>query len=161
MKLIRFGIVIILITSFSFTSYAAIEISTDHRSLFFGLMQLGEEKELTQFSTYHNQITCSSTNGNAWYLKINLLKPLTSGEESIPLENFKWQLVWTNGKGTVVNPYQFRGFNLVPDLVYISGADEATGSSINFQFKYYLKIPEVQTSGVYNTTIRFTLTEIL
>lgn len=154
-------VTLILVLSLSFSASAAIEISTDHRSLFFGLMQLGEEKELTQLGIYHNQITCSSTNGNSWYLKISLLKPLTSGEETIPFEDFKWQLVWTNGKGTVVNPYQFKEFSLVPDLVYISGADEAGGSSINFQFKYYLKIPEVQTSGVYNTTIRFTLTEIL
>lgn len=142
------------------SAYAAIEISTDHRPIFFGPMQLDEEKELAQLGSYHNQITCSSTNANTWYLKINLLQPLTSGTQTIPLEYFKWQLTWTDGKGTVVNPYQFKEFRLFPDLVYISGQDEATGNSINFQFKYYLKIPENQVSGAYNTTIRFTLTEI-
>lgn len=152
-------ILLILIGSIS-SVWAAIEISTDHRQLFFGLMQLDEEKELAQLGTYHNQITCSSTNGNTWYLKINLLQPLTSGAETIPLEYLKWQLTWTNGKGTVVTPYRFKEFRLFPDLVYVSGPDEATGNSVNFQFKYYLKIPENQISGAYNTVIRFTLTEI-
>lgn len=153
-------LILMLIESILFPASAAIEISTDHRPVFFGIMQLDEEKALAQLGAYHNQITCSSTNGNAWYLKISLLQPLTLGVETIPLEYLKWQLVWTNGKGAVVNPYQFKEFRLFPDLVYISGPDEATGNSINFQFKYYLKVPPNQVSGVYSTTIRFTLTEI-
>lgn len=151
---------LILTESLFSPAFAAINISTDHRPIFFGLMQLDEEKELAQLGTYHNQLTCSSTNANTWYLKISLLQPLTSGQETIPPEYLKWQLVWTDGKGTVVTPYQFKEFSLFPDLVYISGPDEAAGNSINFQFKYYLKIPENQVSAVYNTTIRFTLTEI-
>jgi hypothetical protein len=154
-------VTLILVLCLYFPVYGAIEISTDHRALFFGPMQLGEEKELTQSGSYHNQITCSSSNGNTWYLKISLLQSLNSGIETIPLECFKWQLVWTNGKGTIPNPYRFKEFGLFPDLVYISASDEATGNLINFQFKYYLKIPETQLSGVYNTTIRFTLVEIL
>lgn len=160
MKRIIFIILVILLSVFS-RSYASIEISTDHRSLFFGLMQLGQEKELAQSGTYHNQVTCSSTNGNTWYLKISLLHRLSSAEETIPLEYFKWQLVWTNGSGTVVNPYQFKTFSLIPDLVYISGSGESGGSLVNLQFKYSLKVPDTQLSGTYNTTIRFTLTEAL
>lgn len=159
MKKIAFSLALIL--SLSCTAYATIEISTDHRALFFDVMQLGEEKELAQLGGYHNQITCSSTNGNTWYLKINLLQPFTQGQETIPLESFKWQLAWTGGKGTLLSPYQFKPFSLIPDLVYISGANESAGAAIDFQFKYYLKIPETQVSGAYNTTIRFTLTEVL
>lgn len=154
-------LILALILSLSCAAYATIEISTDHRALFFDVMQLGEEKELAQLGGYHNQITCSSTNGSIWYLKINLLQPFTQGQEAIPLDSFKWQLAWTDGTGTVSSPYQFKPFSLIPDLVYISGANESTGSTINFQFKYYLKIPEIQVSGAYNTSIRFTLTEAL
>lgn len=157
----KFIFILVSILCIFHYAYASISISTDHRALFFGPMQLGEEKELTGLGTYHNEIACSSTNNNTWYLKISLLTPLRAGTENIPLENFKWQLAYTTGTGTVVNPYQFKAFSLIPDLAYISGADEATGTAIKFQFKYYLKIPDIQTSGVYNTTIRFTLTEIM
>jgi hypothetical protein len=157
----KIALIALMIFIFSLSAYAALEISTDHRSLFFGLMKLGEEKGLAQLGVYHNQITCSSTNGNTWYLKINLLQPLSFAGETIPLENFQWQLVWTNGNGTQVGNYQYKPFSLFPDLVYTSGPGEASGQGINFQFKYSLKIPEVQLSGVYNTAIRFTLTEVL
>lgn len=157
---IAIAILLLVAGSMFFPAFAAIEISTDYRPVFFGLMQLDEQKELAGLGAYHNQITCSSTNANTWYLKISLLQPLTSGAETIPSEYLKWQLVWTDGKGTVVSPYQFKEFRQFPDLVYISGSDEAGGNSITFQFKYSLKIPESQVSGVYNATIRFTLTEI-
>ncbi|MBI2093654.1 MAG: hypothetical protein HYT88_02910 [Candidatus Omnitrophica bacterium] len=141
--------------------WAGFEISTDNRSLFFGLMHLGEEKTLSQFGNYHNQVTCTSTNGRSWNLKISVLHPLTSGRDNIPLEAFQWQMVSTNGKGTIPKLYQFSPFSLVPTLVYISHTDETAGSSIQFNFKYELKIPESQAAGAYQTTIRFTLTEIL
>lgn len=154
-------LILVLIFGLSPCAYPAIGITTDHRALFFGLMQLDQEEELAEFGTYHNQITCSSNNQNTWYLKISLLSPLSSGLDTIPLEYFKWQLAYTSGIGTVVNPHQYKEFSLMPDTVYISGPQEATGTSITFQFKYYLKIPQIQASGTYNTTIRFTLTEVL
>ena len=157
----RFCCVLLLLLTLALPAYAGLELSTDHRWLFFGVMQLGDEKALADFGTYHNQITCSSNSGNPWYLKINLLGPLSLGQESIPLENFKWQLAWTNGAGSTTAGYQFRAFTLFPDLVYTSAASEAAGGGITFQFKYFLKIPQTQLSGTYNTTLRFTLTEIL
>jgi hypothetical protein len=158
--MLRIIFVLLLILSLSCNAFAGLEISTDNRPLFFGLMQLGQARELAQLGAYHNQITCSSTNGNTWYLKISLLGPLSLGSKTIPLGNFKWQLVGTSGTGTVVNPYIDKDFSLVPDTVYISGTDEAAGTAVTFQFKYYLKIPDAQLSGVYNTTVRFTLMEI-
>jgi len=141
--------------------YASLELTTDHRSLFFGAMRLGEEKELADFGGYHNEITCRSTNGAIWYLKVNLLQPLSSGADTIPAENLSWQLTWTNGNGTKPGgAYTYKSFSLMPDLVYISGPGESAGNGITLQFKYSLKIPEIQHSGVYNATIRFTLTEM-
>lgn len=140
---------------------AGLEISTDHRSLFFGLMQLSEEKTLAQAGAYHNEVTCSSTNGAMWSLKINLLHPLTSGPETIPLDAFKWQLSWTDGTGTSAGRSEWKPFSLEPELVYISGPAEAAGAPIHFQFSYSLRIPDTQVRGVYQTTIRLTLTEVL
>lgn len=91
------ALIFILVFAFVPSVYPAIEITTDHRALFFGPMQLGEEKELAEFGSYHNQITCSSNNKNTWYLKISLLGPLSSGAETIPPEYFKWQLTYTSG----------------------------------------------------------------
>ena len=142
-------------------AWAALEISTDQRPLAFGVMRLGEAKELAQLGAYHNEITCTSTNGHSWYLKISALQPLTSGPDAIPLDNFQWQLAWTNGLGTAPAPYQMSPMSLIPSLVYVSGPNEAQGEAIRVQLKYLLTIPEAQSSGVYHTTIQLTLTEIL
>lgn len=140
---------------------AAVELSTDHRPIAFGRMELGQEQVLAQFGTSHNQITCSSTNGQAWYLKISLLHPLAAGAETIPLEAFAWQVVSTTGRGTVAHSNQFTPFSLMPDLVYVSGPNEASGGPVTLQFRYRLRIPAHQVSGIYQTTVRFTFTELL
>ena len=140
---------------------AALEFSTDGRPAAFGVMSLGEEKILAQSGSYHNQISCSSTGGQPWYLKVNVLQPLSAGADTIPLEQFQWWLTSTNGHGTVTHPDTFTPFSLMPDTVYLSSADEASGTAVTFQFRYRLSIPERQISGAYATTIRFTLTELL
>jgi len=124
-------------------------------------MQLGEEKTLADSGAYQNEVTCTSTDGQTWYLKVNLLQPLSSGAETIPLEAFRWQLVSSTGNGTAANAFQPRAFSLTPDLIYLSGPSDASGSPVRLQLKYILKIPEAQVRGVYQTTIRFTLTEML
>ena len=142
-------------------AFAAMEFSTDHRSLFFGLMQPGEEKILAQSGSFHTEVTCTSTSGMTWYLKVSLLQPMTSGGESIPLEGFGWQVTRSDGTGTVVSPNEFRNFSTTPDLVYISGPGDADGRPVRLQFRYQLKLPEAQVSGAYHANIRFTLTEVL
>ena len=140
---------------------AAIEITTDGRSLFFGLMQTGEEKTLAEAGAFHNQVTVTTTSGRSWYLKISLLRPLSSGADLMPPETLQWQLTRTDGTGTEVNRGQFRSFSLAPELVYISGSDEVDGRPVRLQFRYLLRVPQAQVSGVYSTSIRFTLTEVL
>jgi hypothetical protein len=49
----------------------------------------------------------------------------------------------------------------IQDLVYISGPAEAGGAPVRLRVRYRLRIPEAQASGVYTTTIRFTLSEVL
>ena len=136
---------------------AALELTTDHRPLAFGLMKGGGENTLTQSGS---DVTCLSTGGRTWYLKISLLRPLTSGAAEIPPEQLAWQVTRADGTGTVVSTSEFRGFSMVPDLVYISGAGEADGQPVRFQFRYRLQIPDAQASGTYQAAIRFTLTEV-
>jgi hypothetical protein len=142
-------------------AFAALELSTDGRALSFGLMQLGEEKVLAQAGSHHNEVTVRSSSGRPWYLKISLLRPLSSGTAEIPLDDLAWELARTDGSGNAAQRSRFQPFSLTPELVYLSGAGEADGRSISLQFRYRLTIPEAQVRGVYSTTIRYTLTEIL
>lgn len=160
-RLISKIVLILLLLAGTQAGEAALTITTDHRTIAFGVMQLSEEKRLAQLGGYQNQITCSSTNGQSWSLKMHLLQPLSSGAETIPLEQFTWQVTSPNGHGVLAAPNHFTPFSLTPQLVYISGANEASGEAIVFQFTYSLRIPDAQVSGVYQTIIRFTLTELL
>jgi len=146
---------------FNSAVYAALEISTDNRAVDFGQIKPSESKELAYLGGYHHEITCNSSNARTWYLKVSLISPLSQGSNTIPLENFKWQLNWTDGEGTVTNPYNFREFSLTPELTYMSGAADNQGEDVRLRFKYYLEIPPAQAMGIYTTVIRFTLTEIL
>ena len=157
----RIALAMTLLMAQATSASAALTLSTDHRALFFGVMQLDETKELAQAGSFHNEVTVVSDNGATWYLKIHVLRPLSSGGQDIPLENFQWQLDNTTGHGTAERRHEFVPFRQTPDLVYLSGADEAMGAPVRFQFLYRLHVPETQSAGVYQTTVRFTLTEIL
>ena len=146
---------------FACSAEAAIELTTDGRSIFFGLMQPGQEKRLAEAGSFHNEVTVTSNNGQTWYLKVSLLRPMSAGAETIPPEAFQWQLTRTDGIGTEVSRGDFHSFSLVPELAYISGSGEAEGRPVRLQFQYQLRLPDAQVSGVYSTTIRFTLTEVL
>ena len=89
------------------------------------------------------------------------MAPLTSGGDEIPLERFQWQVSRVDGTGSVVSESQFRSFSLFPDLVYLSAPGEAGGAAVHLRFRYSLKLPEAQVAGSYQTTVRFTLTEVL
>ena len=152
---------VVVLGAVTMPAFAALEIFTDNRSLFFGVMQLGETKILAQSGTYHNEITISSSEGRPWYLKISLLRPLGSPADTIPLESFSWQLTDFTGAGTGYSQSGFRSFSLVPDLVYASGSNEANGQPVRLRLRYRLQLPEAQTGGVYQTALRLTLTEVL
>jgi len=142
-------------------AHAALQLSTDGRTVAFGIMQLEEERTLSQAGAFQNRITVSSSNGQPWYLKISLLHPLAFGAHEIPLEHFRWQMSSSTGVGSIPHRNRFRAFRFMPDLVYISGAGEENGTPVTLEFQYQLEIPDSQVAGVYYTTIRFTLTEVL
>lgn len=151
----------VLILIFNSAADAGLSISTDNRAIDFGQILPGEAKELAYLGSYHNEIICNSTNQKMWYVKVNLLNPLSQGVNTIPTENFKWQLNWTDGEGTIPNSYNFKELSLFPELTYMSNISDSQGNDIHLRFKYYLEIPQAQAMGIYTTVIRFTLTEIL
>lgn len=155
--------VFILVASLSISNNAAaaLNVSIDFQSVFFDRIGLGETKELFDFGDYHNEVTCNSTNGRTWYLKMHLLRPLSFDRFSIPVENFQWQVVYSDGTGDLMNPHRYTPFSLIPNLIYMSGSGESSGTDVRIQFKYRLTIPEIQRAGTYNTIIRYTLTEML
>lgn len=155
------GFIVAILLAWQGPAWAGLTLTTDHRSLVFGLMQLGESKELAQFGTYHNELTCTSTNGQTWYLKIQVLQPLSNGAETMPAERMEWQAETPEGIGTLQNPNHYTPFSVMPQLVYLSGPNEAGGGTIHLRLKYRLTVPEDQISGAYQATMRFTLTEVL
>ena len=157
-------LIIILFTGFIFinkAAYALFEVEVDAYSIDFGFMNISESKELNEKGLYHNQITCKSDNARAWYLKVQSMGPLKSGEDYIPYENFSWTAVEAlNGDGVIYNKDGYNPFYDIPALVYSSGANDSKGSEVKLNFKYSLSIPKNQIAGNYRTIIRYTMTEM-
>lgn len=143
-------------------AWAVFSLSVDSQPLSFDVMDPGQTKELISQGNYHNEVTCQSTNGTTWYLKIHVTSPFTSGSGTIPLENFQWMLSEVqNGTGSSQNIGVYNAFTTSPALVYISGSSDNSGNQVKARFKYQLILPANQTSGVYSTIVRYTLTETL
>jgi hypothetical protein len=99
-----------------------------------------------------------STNGNPWYLKVATARPLSSGQNSIPNENFTWY-------GTSEGQGEWRGtsekdFASSDNTAYISTAPEADeAAKVLNRFKFRLNVPEDTKPGEYTTVVMFTMTE--
>ena len=157
-------LIIILFTSFIFINkpaYSLFEVEVDAYSIDFGFMNILESKELNEKGFYHNQVTCKSDNARAWYLKVQSLGPLKSGDDYIPYENFNWKAIEAlNGDGVIYNKDAYNSFSDISALVYSSGVNDSKGNEVNLRFKYSLFIPKNQIAGNYRTIIRYTMTEM-
>lgn len=141
---------------------ADFEISVNGRFLEFGLMELGEFKEIKDSGDYQNEVTCKSDRGHTWYLKIHLVRPLSSMGNEIDIESFKWKVVnVVNGTGYATNINEFNSFSKKPMVVYTSSPDESDGREVTLRFIYGLKIPQTTLTGNYQAGIRYTFTETL
>ena len=107
------------------------------------------------------KITVKSNNGRPWFLKISDLGELTNGSDVIPNSQFNWYGYpsktarghWVgNGENT---------FSLTPVLAYSSDVMEYNNypTGTDMFFKFGLKVPAKQNSGVYRSVVAFTLTE--
>ncbi len=142
---------------------AAIDMSLDRDMVDFRTMEIGQTSEISDQGVYHNQLTCSSTNNKTWYLKVNMVRPFTSGAYTIPNEYFEWKVVDViDGRGIVTNgtnvPTPFRDN---PSLVYTSDPLDNTGTEVKIRFRYILTIPKNQIAGSYFASVRWTMTELL
>jgi hypothetical protein len=144
---------------FSHNAFAGtFTLQTNNSMLSFGTVKNGEWKE-TGNSDY--QVTCQSSGEKTWYLKMQLVLPLSSGAYSIEAENFKWMAAWTDGRGMPSNQYQYNDFTVMPMLVYTSGNTDNTGNVVNIQLKFGILIPNDQISGNYSGVVRYVMTETL
>lgn len=103
-------------------------------------------------------VTGISSAGNPWCLQVATEKPLTSGSNTIPNENFTW---YGSSEGT--GSWYGTGEKSLADAAgtaYVSSVKEANeaGKVVN-RFKFRLHVPEDTKAGNYTTTVMFTMTE--
>lgn len=152
--------ILLLIALFIFfltsTASAAFSIVLDLNSIDFANMKPGQIRG--DLPSQGITVTCTSDQGNPWYLRICVKEPLTHmGNPSsiIPNENFLWYGLETTGTGTLVTAEQ----DFTEErIAYTAPAGEgASGVDIKLRFK--LKIPQTVQSGDYATEITLTLIE--
>lgn len=156
-------LIAIVISVLTGNVYAGITMSLDRDMVDFRTMEMGQTQEVSDQGVYHNEITLSSTNNQTWYLKTQIIRPLTSGANTIPNENFKWKVVEVvNGKGIVYNNINVANpFTDFKGLIYTSDPLDNTGIEVKIKFRYILIIPKNQIAGNYFGSVRWTMTELL
>jgi hypothetical protein len=103
-------------------------------------------------------VTGASSGGNPWYLKVSTIKPLTSGSNFIPNENFTWYGT-SEGTGAWYGTGE-KSFADPSNTAYVSSGEEADQiSKVANKFKFRLHAPEDTKPGAYTTTVMFTMTE--
>lgn len=162
-KLLFYAFFFILLAFIFFPPHAdaILELSLEGNNLDFGFLNVGEEKELVDKGSYHQEVICKSTNNRTWNLNIYCLNPFATDKYALAWENFTWTVTWTDGKGTLIKEHDYVPFSAIPSLVYISQGEENTGTAVKLQFKYRLRIPLNQPMGNYFTLVRFSLIEPL
>ena len=145
------------------SAHATFEMSISRAFIDFGFMEIGEFKEAKEEDDYQNEVTCTSDNGNTWYLKIHLVTPFRTETNQIPPGSFKWKVVDViNGTGYATRKNEFNDFSTAPMVVYTSSPeDNDMGREVTIRFVYGLEVPETQIAGDYTSLVRYTLTETL
>lgn len=157
------AVVLIMIFSTAGVACAGISMSLDRDLVDFRTMESGKSAVISDQGVYHNELACVSTDNQTWYIKANMIRPLTSGMNTIPNENFQWMVVDViNGKGIVFNnrnvPVAFSNYK---GLVYTSDPADNNGASVKIRFRYILNVPKNQIAGNYFGSVRWTMTELL
>ncbi len=137
------------------TVQGAFNLSVNSDSFDFARLAAKQTGEMTRADGI--TVTGTSSSGNPWYLKVAAVKPLTSGSDLIPNENFTW---YGSSEGTGTwNGAQEK--NLADNsAAYVSTATEsANASRIANKFKFRLHVPEEVKPGNYTTIVMFTMTE--
>jgi hypothetical protein len=104
------------------------------------------------------EVAGTSSGENPWYLKVSAEKPLTSGNNTIPNEDFTWH-------GTSEGTGDWSGTEekslADPNVAaYMSSAEESDQvKKVINRFNFLLHVPEDTKPGEYSTTVMFTMTE--
>ena len=129
-------------------------VNTD--SFDFANLAPGQTGEMTRADGV--TVTGTSSSGNPWYMKVSTVKPLTSGNNTIPNENFTWYGS-SEGKGQWNGATEKRLADS-NTAAYISSIDEADQIiKVVNKFKFALRVPEDTKPGEYTTVVMFTMTE--
>jgi hypothetical protein len=104
------------------------------------------------------RVVADSTNGNPWYLKVATTRPLTSGTNMIPNDDFSWYGT-SEGKGEWKGSAE-KDFASSDNTAYISTPTEADeAAKVVNKFKFRLNVPEDTKPGEYTTVVMFSMTE--
>ena len=136
------------------------ELAADRNIIDFKTMLPGETKR-DMPDNEGVKVTVRSNNGKPWFLKISDLYELSNGSDVIPNNNFVWYGYLSRGAAGTWYGKGDNFFALTPDLAYSSHASEYNNypNGTDLYFKFGLKIPAKQNSGIYRSVVAFTLTE--
>ena len=142
------------------------ELSVDRNIVDFKSMLPGEDKK-DMPDNEGVKVNVRTNNGRPWFLKVSNLSELSNGSDVIPNSQFSWYgYPSKTARGTWFGNGE-NSFSLTPVLAYSSDATEYNNYDMDPKkqngtdtfFKFGLKVPAKQNSGVYRSIIAFTLTE--
>ncbi|MFC1631339.1 hypothetical protein ACFL2I_02180 [Candidatus Omnitrophota bacterium] len=158
-------IFLLLFAFFAKDCWAAFEFSLaeGYRTIDFGAMELNEEETIAARGGYEHQFNCTSDQGRTWHFKAQLIRPFTSGTQTIPAENLQWVVERVGaGRGFVSTSLSTPSpFSTSPASIYTSADTDNTGTEVQIRLRYKLRIPQTQAAGTYTAHIRFIMVEEL
>ncbi len=136
------------------------ELSVDRNIVDFKSMNPGEVK-MDMPDNEGIKVNVKSNNGRPWYLKISDQFELSNGEDVIPNNDFLWSGYASKAATGVWHGKGDDSFSLTPALAYAAGVNEYNNipNGTDTYFKFGVKVPVKQNSGIYRSIIAFTLTE--
>ncbi|MDD5456165.1 MAG: hypothetical protein PHV30_03940 [Candidatus Margulisbacteria bacterium] len=163
---------LILLSGFMFsaTQQTSVQVMVNVKSFF----ELAVDRNLIDFKTMNPgemkrdmpdnegvKVNIKSNSGTPWFLKISDMYELTNGKDVISNGNFVW---YGYPSKTALGTWYGNGedkISLSPALAYSSNTSEYNNlpNGTDLFFKFALKIPPKQNSGLYRSIVAFTLTE--
>jgi hypothetical protein len=137
---------------------AVFSIDLNFYSIDFGNMNMGDIKD--DIPSIGLIITCTTDQGNPWYLKIRNdypLKHISNPASVIPNTNFKWYGVSTSDPTNTSLVTTREDFTYEKTIYSGAAGEGASGTDITIKFE--LTLPPILQSGIYSTNIVFTFTE--
>lgn len=164
-KMAVFFLVVVLSLAVSGPAWGEFDIVLEDSDnyLDFGALDLGQANELAEKGGYQHEVRCTSDNENTWYLKLQVIRPFTSGVHAIPMKNF-FVIVQdrVTGEGSVTHGINRElPLEATSTLIYTSSGDDNTGTRVDLRMRYRLEIPRNQVAGSYTAQFQYVMVEKL